>query len=257
MIAQRQFVGVGLLGGDEGVAQVVAHGRLRHALVRAFQVIDVLVLVDVDVGVGMEVDGVGAGGKGAVVVLRIEDLHGQSLPAAGRAAINKPRPALADSAKLLFDGRNQLCFDGVAIGAHVGRVHGVGVVIEGVGVLNLDDQHPRKARRNPLLIELVGLLLLDAVVAGQVEALAVVGLQIRVGRRGAEVAEIIHKMVVKDDQREARVGVLVEALGHQHDGAQEHRPAPEFGQQARSGCGCGECIWCRPAWGWAESSRSA
>ena len=135
----------------------------------------------------MEVDGVGAGGKGAVVVVRIEDLHGQRLPAAGRAAVSEARPALADGAKLLFDGRNQLVLDGVAVGADVGRVHGVGVVVVGIGVLDLDDEHAREAGRDPLLVELVGLLLLDAVVAGQVEALAVVGLQVRVGRGGAEV----------------------------------------------------------------------
>jgi tartrate dehydratase alpha subunit/fumarate hydratase class I-like protein len=40
-----------------------------------------------------------------------------------------------------------------------------------------------------------------------------------------------HEVVVKDDQRKVRVGVLVEALGHQHDGAQEHGPAPELRQQ--------------------------
>src|SRR5208337_1876758 len=83
MIAQCQLVGINFLRSDKRVAQVVAHRRLEDAFVRAFQVIKVVVLVDVDVGVGVKVDRIGAGGKGAIVVRRIEDLHGQSLPTAG------------------------------------------------------------------------------------------------------------------------------------------------------------------------------
>ena len=43
-----------------------------------------------------------------------------------------------------------------------------------------------KFGRDPLLIELVGLFLLNAVVAGEVKALAVVGLQVGIGRRRCE-----------------------------------------------------------------------
>src|ERR1039458_5778344 len=45
MIPERQLVAVDLLGGDEGVPQVVAHRRLRLALVRAFQIKGVLVFI--------------------------------------------------------------------------------------------------------------------------------------------------------------------------------------------------------------------
>ena len=165
------------------MAEVVAHGRLRDALVRAFEEERVLVVVEIDVREGVEVDRVGAGGKRAVVVVGIEDLNGQGLPAAGRAAIDEARPALADAAKLLFDRRDQLVLDGVAVGADVGRVHRVGIVVVGIGVLDLDDEHARKSGRDPLLIELVGLLLLNAVVTGQMKSFAVVGLEVRIGRR--------------------------------------------------------------------------
>ena len=58
-------------------------------------------------------------------------------------------------------------------------------------MLDLDDQQTRKFRRNPLLVELVRLFLLDAIVAGQVKALAVIGLQIGIGRLGAKALEIV------------------------------------------------------------------
>ena len=67
-----------------------------------------------------------------------------------------------------------------------------------------------KFGRGPLLVELVRLFLLDAVVAGEVKALAVVGLQVGIGRRGAEAVEIVDEVVVEDDQREMRVGMFVE-----------------------------------------------
>ena len=80
-------------------------------------VIGVLVLVDIDHRVGAEVDRVGAGGVAAVVLLGIEDLGRQGLPAAGRAAVEESRPAGADAAVFLLEVRNQLIGDGVAVRA--------------------------------------------------------------------------------------------------------------------------------------------
>ena len=168
---------------------------------RAFAVEGVLVVVEIDHGVGAEVDRVGAGDEGAVVVVGIENLHGQRFPAAGGAAVDEARPALADAAELFFDGGDEFGFDGVAIGAEVGGVHRVGIVVVRIGVLELHDQHAREVRAGPLLVELVRLFLLDAVVAGDVEALAVVGLEIGIGRLGAEVVEVGDEVIVKDDQR--------------------------------------------------------
>ena len=82
-----------------------------------------------------------------------------------------------------------------------------------------------------MLIELVGLFLLNAVVACNVEALAVVRLQIGIGRLGAEAVEIGVEVVFDDDEREMNIGMLVEALGHQHVGAEIHGTSPEFGEQ--------------------------
>ncbi len=108
----------------------------------------------------MEIDRIRAGDERAVVMIGIKQLHGERFPAAGRAAIDEARPALADAAKLLFDRRDQFGFDGVAIGADVGRIDRVGIVIERIGMLQLHDQQARRAGRNPGLIVLVGLLLL-------------------------------------------------------------------------------------------------
>ena len=161
----------------------------------------------------------------------IEDLHGERLPSARRAAIDEARPALADASELLLDGRNQLRLDRVAVRADIGRVHRIGIVIVRIGVLNFDDEHAREAGADPLLVELVSLLLLDAVVAAEVEAFAVVGLEIGIGRLSAKIVEAVDKVVVKDDQREARVRMVVESFGHKHDGGEIHGPSPELRQQ--------------------------
>ena len=106
----------------------------------------------------------------------IKDLYRQRYPSAGGTAVGKAGPALSDTAELLFDRRNKFGLDGVAVGPKIRRVHGVGIVIVRVGGINFRDQYAGKAGRNPLLIELVSFVLLNAVVAGYVEALTVVGL---------------------------------------------------------------------------------
>jgi hypothetical protein len=110
----------------------------REALERPLGVVGVGVLVEVDAGVGAEVDRVRAGGEGAVVVVRVEDLNRQGLPAAGRATVEEAGPTLADAAEAALDLGQELAGDGVAVGAEVGRVDGVGVVVIGVRVLDLD-----------------------------------------------------------------------------------------------------------------------
>ena len=98
-------------------------------------------------------------------------------------------------------------------------------------MLDLDDQHARKVRSGPLLVEVVRRLLLDAVVALELKALAVLALQVGVGRCLPPVAEIARKVAVVDDERVARVGVRVEALGQEDVRAEEHVAAPELRQQ--------------------------
>ncbi len=98
-------------------------------------------------------------------------------------------------------------------------------------MLDLDDEKSRKSGRDPLLIELVGLLLLDTVVAGEVKTLAVVGLQVRIGRLGAEAFEVGGEVTMKDRDRVARFGMLVESGRHEHIRSKVHGAAPEFGKQ--------------------------
>ena len=195
---------------------------------RALDEEGVFVLVEIDVGVGAEVDGIGARDERAVVVIGIEHLHGDGFPSAGDAAVDEARPSLADGAELFFERGDQFGFDGVAVGAEIGGVHRVGIVVVGIGVIDLRDEDAREVWRDPLLVELVLFFLLDAIVAGDVEALAEVGLEIRVGRLGAEAFEVVIEVIFEDRQREMRVGMRVEAFGDEDVGAEIHGAAPEF-----------------------------
>ncbi len=95
-------------------------------------------------------------------------------------------------------------------------------------MIDFRDDDARESRRNPLLIELVSLFFLDAVVSRDVEAFAVIRLQIRIGRFGAKAAEVGIEVVFIDDDRKMDVGMRIESLGHQHVGAEEHGPSPEL-----------------------------
>ena len=148
-----------------------------------------------------------------------------------RAAVEEVGPAFVDAAELGFDLGDELGFEGVAVGAEVGGVYGVGVVIEGVGVLELDDEDAGEVGRGPLLVLVVGLLLLDAVVAGEVEALGVVGLEVGVGRGRAEVGDIGDEVIVEYGVGVVGGRVLVKALRDEDDGGDEHGAAPEFGEE--------------------------
>src|ERR1700722_209546 len=122
--------------------------------------------------------------------------------------------------KLLFKGGNQFVLDGVAVGADVGRVHRVRVVVVRIRVLNFYDKHSRKSGRNPSLIEPVGFFLMKAV--------AEVRLKVGVGRSGAKVIEVGGKVIVKDHEWKTRIGVVVKTLGNENDGAEKHGPSPEL-----------------------------
>ena len=217
--------------GRVDLAQPVAVAGAQDAAEGVRLPVGVLVLVEVDQAVGAEVDRVGAGGEAAAVFLGVEDLRGQGLPAAGRAAVEEARPPLALAAELLLDVGDQLVGDRVAVRPEVRGVHRVGVVVIGVGVLDLDDQEAREVVGDPALVEVVRFFLLDPVVAAEVEALGVVGLEVRVRRLGAKASEVRGEVPVEDAQGVARLGVFVEALGQEHVGAEEHRPPPELAQQ--------------------------
>ena len=66
----------------------------------------------------------------------------------------------------------------------------------------------------------------------EAEALAVVGLQVRIGGLGAEAAEVVGEVAVEDHQRVAGLGVLIEAVGEQDVRPEINGPAPELAEQA-------------------------
>ena len=202
----------------------------RRVLEERVEEVGVLVLVDIDDGVGAKIDRIRARCPAAVVVVRIQHLHAERLPPAGRPAVHEARPRLADAAEGLLDVRHELVGDGIAVWAEVLRVHRVAVVVVRVGVLDLDDEEAWKVRPGPQLVEPVRLLLLGAVVAGQVEALARHAFQRRVGRLLAKAGERVGKVTVIDDEGITRVGVLIESLGQEDVRAEIHRAAPELRQ---------------------------
>ncbi len=81
--------------------------------------------VNVDDGIRAEIDRIGTRDPCAVVLIRIEDLHGHRFPTAGRATVKKARPSFADAAKTLLDLRNQLVRDRVAVWTKIRGVDGV------------------------------------------------------------------------------------------------------------------------------------
>ncbi len=126
---------------------------------------------------------------------------------------------------------NQLLHDGVAVGPEVGGVHGVRVVVVGIGVLNFNHDRAWEIRPGPVLVELIGVLLLHPVVALHIEASREVGRQVRIGRRLAPARDGGGEVPVVDEERVLRVRMRVEALGQQHVHAEMHRPAPELREQ--------------------------
>src|SRR5262249_38235264 len=196
----------------------------------ALDVIGVLVFVDVDHRVGAEIDRIGTCRETSVEHIRVEDLCGQRLPTAGRTAVSEARPALPYAAELLLDIRYQLLVDRVAVRPQVGRIDRVGIVVVRIRMLNFDNDEAREVWADPVLVKLIGILLLDFVIARDFETVVVIGLQVRIGRRFAESAEGLREMAVKHHQRVTSLGMLVETVWHQDAGAEVYRAPPEFRQ---------------------------
>ncbi len=94
-------------------------------------------------------------------------------------------------------------------------------------MLDLDQQHAREARRDPVEVRLPGVLLLDPVVALEPEALAVVRLEAGIGRQLAEAGRVRRKMAVRNHERIARLGMLVESPRQPHPGTEMDLATPE------------------------------
>ena len=95
-------------------------------------------------------------------------------------------------------------------------------------MLNLDDDHPREVGTGPFLVELVGLLLNNPVVAFKFEPIAVFRFQVWIGRRLAKAAKVGRKVTVEDGQRIASVRMRIKTFGQKDVCAQIHGPAPKI-----------------------------
>ncbi len=101
-------------------------------------------------------------------------------------------------------------------------------------MLDLHQQDAREARANPILIQLICELLLDAVVSREIEARRVIRLERGVRRRLAEAIDPRREMPVIDHQRVARIGMCVEPLGEQNPGPEVHVAPPELREPLRA-----------------------
>src|SRR3954466_4506900 len=97
------------------------------------------------------------------------------------------RPTIGNRAEIFFDLRKKFALDSVAVGALIGRVHGVAVVEIGRNVLRLDDDHAREASGCPILKQLIRRLL--ATIFLLLVGVAVFELSVR--RRGAELGSTV------------------------------------------------------------------
>src|SRR5581483_2720748 len=98
-------------------------------------------------------------------------------------------------------------------------------------MVDLHDQHARKFWADPLLVKLIRLFLLNAVIAGAMKTLAVVRLQVRIGRLCAKVVETVKKMGGEYDEREVRLRMLVKTFRQEHDRRQVHGASAQCRQQ--------------------------
>ena len=110
--------------------------------------VGVIVLVDIHELERAEVDAIGTEGPGSIEEIGVEDLQGQSDPPAGRAAVNDAGVPLADSAKTLFDLRDELASDRRAIGSMIGRVDLIRVA-QRSGTIQVDEDHRRRVVGHP------------------------------------------------------------------------------------------------------------
>ena len=185
------------------------HGALRHHVLVARGGEGVVILVDIDHLVAMKVDGVGVERPGAAEEIGVVDLERQRFPSAGGPAGQHARPGFRDHAKVLFEVGDELFQQGIAVGAVVGRVDGVGIVEIGRGMLPGDGDHAGEVVGHPGF--------------GKLRSPAPAGFAEAVRSVQAEVALDV-------DYRVAFFGMLVVPLGEQDRGSDVDGVAPELGK---------------------------
>src|SRR5262245_54054705 len=95
-------------------------------------------------------------------------------------------------------------------------------------MLDLHEEDSREAGGDPVLLGLPRKFLLDAVVAFELEALAVFRLEARVRRRFAKPVGRARKMTVSDHERIVRRGMGIVSPGQAHPRGEVHVAAPEL-----------------------------
>src|SRR5882724_1197261 len=111
------------------------------------------IAIDIDDSIAGEVYRVRIESPGSTEEVRMEDLKRQRLPAPRGAAGENARIRLPDDAKMLLHVRDQLVHDGITVRPVIGRVHGGRIVKIDGWVLEGYDDHARKARRRPALVQ--------------------------------------------------------------------------------------------------------
>src|SRR5262249_33370368 len=129
-------------------------GTLRDRRIEIWSKEGAVVVVDINYLVTSKVHGVGVERPGAAEEFGMKHLQGQRFPPAGGASGENARIGLANDAELFLQVGNQFGHDRVAVGAIVGGVYGVRVVIVDGGVLKGDGDHAREICRGPALVKL-------------------------------------------------------------------------------------------------------
>ena len=106
LVANDQFHVVFVFHRDRYVAEVIPVSRPLDGAEIALHAISVFVFIDVDRRVMPKVERIRAGGKSPVELIRIQNLHAESLPATGGTAVKETRPSFAETAELLLDVRD-------------------------------------------------------------------------------------------------------------------------------------------------------
>src|ERR1700678_1138845 len=185
------------------------------------------VVVKIDILVSVEVDGIRAGGIRTVVTVGIENLRSKSLPAAGRTAIGCSRPALAYPTIGLLDHWDEFVIQCGTVRSHIGGVDRVGIVIVRIGILNVEKDDAGENACDPILIELVAVL-------GPQLLVAFGGGWWRRGKERYGSGEVCVVVVLKNHERIAGIGVLVEAVRQQNPGAKVHIATPKLAELVAS-----------------------
>ena len=126
---------------------------------------------------------------------------------------------------------NELVGDRVSVWAQIRRVHRIRIVVIRILVLNFNGNKAWKIFRSPLLIQIVGLLLLNVFVSSNSKSTSEDPIVWVCGRRlGSKTPECIREMPVKNHKRILGIAIGIEVMGYQHIRLQVHRAPPEFSE---------------------------